>query len=192
MEPRRAAPLAAGGPDATIPSVLDRRGVTQQLRQSESRADGRHSGVATGWAAPVAHEEGHVNPDKLSQRWLLAAITYFVVGLALGTYMGASGDRLLLTVHSHLSLLGWASMGLTGLLYRSFPLAARSRLAVWHFWLYQLAVPVMLIAVAARYRGHPEAEPVAGASSTMILASGLLFWLAIVRARRGEPGTTPQ
>jgi len=124
-----------------------------------------------------------MNTEKLSQRWFLAAVTYFVIGLAFGVYMGSSGDHALFTVHSHISLLGWASMGLTGLVYRSFPAAAQTRLAVWHFWLYQLAVPVMLLAVAALSLGAKAADPVAGIASMVVLVSALLFWWAVFSAR---------
>ena len=90
-----------------------------------------------------------MNAEALSRRWFLCAITYFVIGIGLGVYMGATGSHLLSSVHTHISLVGWVSMGLTGLLYRSFPAAAQSALAIWHFWMYQLAAPAMLLAVAA-------------------------------------------
>ena len=112
-----------------------------------------------------------MNAEKLSQRWYKVAITYFVIGIGFGVYMGASGDHSLFPVHAHINLLGWASMGLTGLLYKSFPAAAETRLATWHFWLYQLAVPVMLFAVALIYSGMPQAEPVAGAASRSIMTA---------------------
>jgi len=127
-----------------------------------------------------------LDTEKLSQRWFLAAITYFVIGIGLAVYMGASGNHALFTVHSHISLLGWASMGLTGLLYRAFPAAAQTRLAVWHFWLYQLAVPLMLLAVAALHSGANGAAPVAAAASVLVLVSVLLFWWAIFSARNGR------
>jgi hypothetical protein len=125
-----------------------------------------------------------MDAEKFSRRWFLCAITYFVVGICLGVYMGASGDHSLYPAHAHINLLGWASMGLTGLLYRSFPAAAQSALAAWHFWLYQLAVPVMLLAVVAIYTGHGEAEPVTGAASVVVLISVLLFWWNIFSARK--------
>ncbi len=130
--------------------------------------------------------------EKLSRRWFMAAITYFVIGIGFGVYMGASGNHTLFTVHAHINLLGWASMGLTGLLYRSFPAAARTRLAAWHFWLYQLAVPVMLLAVAAIYSGVKNADPVAGAASVAVFVSVLLFWWAIFSARNGTAATGPR
>jgi hypothetical protein len=73
---------------------------------------------------------------------------------------------------------------LTALLYRSFPDAARSRLAALHFYLYQLAVPAMLVAVAALVMGRKEAEPVAGMASVAVLVSVLLFCWIVLAARR--------
>lgn len=121
--------------------------------------------------------------ESLSRRWLLAAVTYFVIGVAFGVYMGASGSHAFFSVHSHLSLLGWASMGLTGLLFRHFPGAARTRLAAWHFWIYQLALPVMLLALVALYSGMKTAAPVAGVASIALLVSVVMFWWAVVSTR---------
>jgi len=133
-----------------------------------------------------------LDAEKLSQRWFLTAITYFVISVGIGVYMGASGNHALFTVHSHISLLGWVSMGLTGLLYRCFPAAAQTRLAAWHFWLYQLAVPVMLLAVTAVYSGAKAADPLAGIASTVVFVSVLLFWWAIFMARNGKAAMKPQ
>jgi len=125
-----------------------------------------------------------MDAETLSRRWLLAAVLYFLISVCIGTYMGASGRHELFSVHSHAALLGWVSMGLTALLYRSFPDAARSRLAALHFYLYQLAVPAMLVAVAALVMGRKEAEPVAGMASVAVLVSVLLFCWIVLAARR--------
>ncbi len=129
---------------------------------------------------------------ELSRRWFLAAITYFVIGITFGVYMGISQNHTLFAVHAHINLLGWASMGLTGLLYRSFPAAAQTRLAVWHFWLYQLAVPVLLVAVTLIFSGMTGAGPIAGVASIVVLVSVLLFWWAIFSARTSVAAIRPQ
>jgi L-asparagine transporter-like permease len=126
-----------------------------------------------------------MDAERLSRRWLLAAVAYFLVSVCLGTYMGASGRHELFSVHSHAALLGWVSMGLTALVYRCLPSAARSGLAQWHFYLYQLAVPAMLVAVAALVMGRKEAEPVAGLASVTVLVSVLLFCWIVLTTRRG-------
>ena len=127
-----------------------------------------------------------MNAETLARRWFLCAITYFVVGVSLGVFMGASGNHSQFPAHAHINLVGWVSMCLTGVLYRYFPAAAQSALAIWHFWLYQLAAPVMLLAVFAIYSGYRQAEPVAGAGSVALLISILLFWWAIFSARNSK------
>ena len=124
-----------------------------------------------------------MNAETLSRRWYLCAITYFVIGIGLGVFMGASGDHSQFRAHAHINLVGWVSMGLTGLLYQTFPAAAQSALATWHFWLYQVAAPVMLLAVVAIYAGVEKAGPVAGVAGVVVLVSTLLFWWAIFSAR---------
>jgi hypothetical protein len=127
-----------------------------------------------------------MDADVLARRWFLAAIVYFLLSVSLGVYMGASGDHALFSVHSHAALLGWASMALTGVVYRAFPVAATHRLAVLHFYLYQAGVPVMLIAVAALVLGHAGAGPVAGIASAAVLASVLIFgWVIFFRPDAG-------
>lgn len=120
---------------------------------------------------------------QFSRRWFLAAVTYFVIGIGLGVFMGASGNHSMYPVHAHINLLGWASMAIIGVIYRAFPAAAQSRAATWHFWLYQLAAPVLLVAIACIYLGYKEIEPLAGIASVVILVSVLFFWFAIWRAR---------
>ena len=124
-----------------------------------------------------------MNEADISKRWFLVAIAYLVIGICVGVFMGASGDHTLYAVHAHVNLLGWVSMSLMGLLYRAFPAAARSPLAGWHFWIYQVSVPIMLLAVAAIYTGHREADPVAGVASFGVLVAVLLFGWNIFSTR---------
>jgi FtsH-binding integral membrane protein len=127
-----------------------------------------------------------MNAESLARRWYLCGLTYLVIGISLGVYMGALGDHSEFPAHAHINLLGWASMCLTGLLYRSFPAAAGSALARWHFWLYQISVPVLLLGVFAFYQGHTNVEPIIGAASVVTLISVLLFWWAIFSARNSN------
>jgi cbb3-type cytochrome oxidase subunit 1 len=57
----------------------------------------------------------------LSNRLLHTAVAFFVVGVALGTGMGATQDFRLIHVHGHVNLLGWVALGLIGLLYAAHP-----------------------------------------------------------------------
>ena len=117
--------------------------------------------------------------EASSRRWIVIGLVYFVVAVSLGVVMGASHDFRLKVVHVHANLLGWVSMSLMGLVYRLYPSAATSRLAGWHFALYQLALPVMLGGLAALMLGQRAAEPVVGIASVVMLAAVVCFALAV-------------
>ncbi|HEU0230969.1 MAG TPA: hypothetical protein VFR20_10385 [Burkholderiaceae bacterium] len=110
-----------------------------------------------------------------SQLWLQIAVVYFVLAVALGLAMGAAGDFTLMPVHVQLNLLGWIAMSLIGLATARFPQLGYGRLAVAQFWLYNLGVPVMLLALAAGIHGRTGAEHVATAASAIVaLSLGML------------------
>jgi len=107
--------------------------------------------------------------------WLRLAALYLLVSVGLGVVMGGSGDFTLRSVHSHLSLLGWTTLALSGLIYQAFPDAGASRLARVHFWLYNLALPPMMGALAAMLLGHAAATPILVGSQFAVIAGLLAF-----------------
>jgi hypothetical protein len=106
-----------------------------------------------------------------SQGWVGLALVriaavYLVIALVLGLAMAVRQDFSLASVHSHLGLLGWASMGLAGIVYLVLPRTGRSRLAVVHFWLHNVGLPVMLGALAVLHLSDDSrAEPLVGLGS---------------------------
>jgi hypothetical protein len=107
--------------------------------------------------------------------WIKAAVIYFMMGIGLGIYMGASGDHLLVPVHAHFNLLGWASLALVGLIYHQFPVAGSHRLARIQFWLHNLGLLTAMALLVAILRGNSSLEPVIGVASIVIGASVVLF-----------------
>ena len=107
--------------------------------------------------------------------WCKLAVAYLLAGVVLGVAMGASEDFTLRSVHSHLSLLGWTTLALAGLIYHQFPEARGSRLAVIHFWTYNLALPPMMASLAALLLGHPGALPILVVSQTLASVGVLAF-----------------
>jgi hypothetical protein len=92
--------------------------------------------------------------------WLKLAVLYLVAGVALGIAMGASQNFTLRPVHAHINLLGWTTLGMAGLIYSMFPQAGESRLARAHFWLMNLSMPVMMVALSMLLLGHAAIGPV--------------------------------
>jgi hypothetical protein len=122
----------------------------------------------------------------LAARWVRIALVYFLLAVGLGVAMAATHDFRLKGLHVHLNLLGWVSMAITGSIYRLFPQAAATRLAAWHFGLYNAALPVMMTALACLLLGWAAAEPVVAVSSIALLVAVLLFALNIWRLPAGS------
>jgi len=91
--------------------------------------------------------------------WIKLAVLYLIFGISLGIAMGASQNFTLRPVHAHVNLLGWTTMALAGLIYSVFPKAGESRLARLHFWLLNLALPVMMAALSMLLLGHMAFAP---------------------------------
>jgi len=112
------------------------------------------------------------------------ASLYLMVGLTLGLVMALSQDHSLVTVHSHLSLLGWAAMAITGIVYLVLPRCGSSRLAAVHFWLHNTGLPIMMISlVVLTESGDSRAAPVVGVGSILVTAGLLVFTVNVFRNR---------
>jgi len=107
--------------------------------------------------------------------WIKAAVIYFIMGIGLGIYMGASGDHLFVPVHAHFNLLGWASLALVGLIYHQFPVAGSHRLATVQFWLHNVGLLAAMALLMAILRGNSSLEPLIGVASIVVGLSVVLF-----------------
>lgn len=113
--------------------------------------------------------------------WIKAAVIYFLMGVVLGIYMGASGDLLLVPVHAHFNLLGWASLALIGLIYHQFPAAGSHRLATVQFWLHNAGLIAAMVLLVGFLRGNTALDPLIGVASVVIGASVVLFAINVFR-----------
>lgn len=124
---------------------------------------------------------------RSTTRWFKLAVLYLICGVALGIAMGASENFTLRPVHAHLNLLGFTVVALAGLIYSVFPEAGASRLARVHFWLHNIALPVMMVSLALLLFGNTKAVP-ALVGSEMLAGAGVLVFawnvFANVKPRR--------
>jgi hypothetical protein len=122
----------------------------------------------------------------LPYRFMLSGIFFVIIGMLLGIWMGTNENFTLAPLHAHLNLVGWASMMLFGLYYRSDATAAGRPLAGWH-WV--VAVLGMLLFIPGIYGSNMNVGSLAifvipGALLT--LASVLIFaWTIWQAAQRG-------
>lgn len=128
-------------------------------------------------------------------RFLKIAAVYLGVGVLLGLTMGIIDDFRLTSVHAHINLLGWVSMALFGLIYHFYPLAAKSKLAVIHFWIHNIGVPVMQVSLALQLTVTEAILPVTIVSSIAVVVGVILFAINVFRhvgATSAPPIPSPQ
>lgn len=122
-----------------------------------------------------------MRPHRIGSTLVKIASVYLVIGLAGGMYMAVSGQFGFVSAHSHVTLLGWATMALTGLVYVAFPRCAESRLSRAHFWLHNLGLPVMTVSLTAHAAGTASAEPFVALGSMVVIVALLLFTVNVLR-----------
>lgn len=106
-------------------------------------------------------------------KFIKVSVCYFVIGVCLGMYMSITESFNFTPVHVHINLLGWTAMTLAGLIYVAFPNAANTGLAKVHFWLHNIALPVMMIGLAFLVSG-------VGAAGTAVAIGGSVMVLGII------------
>lgn len=117
--------------------------------------------------------------NNMSSWYLRLAVLYLIAGVGLGIFMAASHDHVMKPVHAHLNLLGWVTMGLFGLFYRSWPGAAGSTLAKVQFRIYVPAHFVQMVLLALLFLGNPAVEPVLALASVVgvaVLCFAVVVW----------------
>ncbi|GGW27998.1 hypothetical protein GCM10011452_15780 [Gemmobacter lanyuensis] len=121
---------------------------------------------------------------NISRSFLLIGSLYLLVGIGLGSHMGASGDHTLAPVHAHINLLGFVLMTLFGLAYRVMPAMGGGMLPKAHFWLHQAGSLVLLIGLFLMMGGMVAAEsigPVFPLAELSILAGVVCFLVNLWR-----------
>jgi len=120
----------------------------------------------------------------IAKAFIVTAILYGILGLLLGLHMGMSKDHSQLPTHAHVMLIGWVSFAIFGFFYWLFGDAVPRWLAIVHFALAQLSLPVMIVALYAIYAEQPQYDPLAGIASIGYLASFLTFGAAALLGLR--------
>ena len=125
--------------------------------------------------------------SKMGVTLVKIASIYMMIGLVVGLLMGMSGNHALATVHSHLSLLGWVTMAITGIVYIIRPRCADSKLSHVYFWLHNIGLPIMILSLALYYGySNLTAEKVAGMASILVLLALLVFTINIFKSLKND------
>ncbi|WP_077621800.1 cytochrome-c oxidase [Sediminibacillus massiliensis] len=115
-------------------------------------------------------------------RLIKISVIYFVIGVIIGYVMSIVHDHTLTGVHVHINLLGWTALTLAGIIYYLFPKLAANKLGLFHFWLHNLGLPIMMVSLTAMLLTNNTAFTGGVAvGATMILIGVLLFAFNVVK-----------
>lgn len=115
---------------------------------------------------------------RIDLMFLLLAAISLVIGVSMGVYMAASHDFQLMPVHAHVNLVGWASLALFGLVYRTFPELGRSRLARLHLLFAGPAAVLLPAGIAlVLFTGFPWLAMI---SALLWLAGCVVFLIQVI------------
>ncbi|WP_417897113.1 cytochrome-c oxidase [Bacillus haimaensis] len=114
-------------------------------------------------------------------RLIKISAVYFLIGVGIGYYMSTAHDYSLTPVHVHINLLGWSSLTLAGIIYHLFPSVGKTKLALSHFWLHNIGLPLMMIGLAFAVHGNDSylIATIIGANLTTL--GVLLFVINILK-----------
>ena len=121
---------------------------------------------------------------KLDRRFLIWALSYAVVGLALGIYMGASHNHSELVTHAHILLIGFVISFVYAVIHRLWLDKPSRGVANVQFVLHQAAAVTMSLALFLLYANAlPESTvgPILGIASAVILLAVLLMLYMVIR-----------
>jgi hypothetical protein len=114
---------------------------------------------------------------RIDTVFLLLASACLIIGVCLGIYMGVNEDLQLVALHTHINLVGWASLALFGVIYRLYPELAASRLALVHFW---LSAPSAVVFPVGIYLAQVhQIHAVVIATSLLWLLGALVFFVMV-------------
>jgi hypothetical protein len=125
--------------------------------------------------------------NALGFRLIKIASIYLLIGLVLGLYMGVTHVFALISAHSHISLLGLASMALVGLIYVVVPRCDGNKPSKVHFWLHNFGLPVMILGLVWNQNspGGP-AEAVIGIGSALVFVALSSFFPNLFKYCKSE------
>lgn len=125
---------------------------------------------------------------RIDVSFIVIGVLFLIAGMLLGITMGATHDFQYVPVHSHINLLGWASLALFGLIYRAYPALSNSWLAKAHFIvsvLGSILLPLGIF-VAVTYE-----NPILAIIASFVALIGVIIFLCnLLRVFAFAPKTT--
>lgn len=125
--------------------------------------------------------------EALANLCFRAALTFFGIGVAMGTFMSLTHDFTIRPVHVHVNLIGFVGFFIYGAFYRFFPASAATRLARAQVVCALVGLPPMMTGLALLVFGQESLGiPLLLGGEAVTVASVVMFLIVGFRAT-GRP-----
>jgi hypothetical protein len=117
------------------------------------------------------------------RRYVIWALGYAVVGLALGIYMAASNNHAELVTHAHILLIGFVVSFIYGIIHKLWLGRPGRGIAVFQFVLHQVAAVTVSCGLFLLYGNMLPAstlDPILGIGSAGVLVAMLLMTYMVI------------
>jgi hypothetical protein len=124
---------------------------------------------------------------NLDRRFLIWALVYAAVGMALGLYMGAAHNHVELVAHAHILLVGSLLSLIYGLIHKLWLDKPNRAVANIQFVLHQAAAATVSVGLFLLYGSivpEPTLDPILGIASAGVLLGVLLMLYMVLRLGR--------
>jgi hypothetical protein len=119
---------------------------------------------------------------RISAAFFVTGGLCVLIGMLLGMHMGATNDFVLVPLHAHLNLLGWATMALYGTFYALTAQTMSSKLAWINFLLSLAGILILAPALGIFLKTQNTAYiPVMVAGETLSALALLTFLISAFR-----------
>lgn len=129
---------------------------------------------------------------NLDRRYLMWALGYAAVGIALGLYMAASKNHGELVTHAHILLIGFLLSLVYGIIHKLWLDKPSRALANTQFVVHQVAAVMVSVGLFLLYGGivpEPTLAPILGIASAGVLLAMLLMAYMVMRSGRDKAAT---
>jgi hypothetical protein len=126
---------------------------------------------------------------NLDRRFLIWALVYAAVGMALGLYMAAARNHGELVTHAHILLVGFVLSLIYGLIHKLWLDKPNRALANIQFVIHQAAAAAVSLGLFLLYGGivsESTLGPILGIASAGVLLGMILMLYMVMRVGRGN------
>ncbi len=123
----------------------------------------------------------------MDRKYVLTALGYGVLGMALGVYMGISQNHAQHVTHAHILLLGMVVSFIYAIIHKLWITDGTTTLSRVQYYCHQVGILVMFIGLFCFYQGLLPGEkigPVLSLASVVVFAGVVLMKVLFIKSTR--------